>query len=72
MSHQPERALTPFAAQDKYLEVSRRNESSAREGIDTWMIIGFIFPASSSRNESSAREGIDTWQIICEDAVLSR
>ena len=71
MSHQPERALTPFAAQDKYLEVSRRNESSAREGIDTWMIIGFIFPASSSRNESSDREGIDTNSFLSSSILVS-
>ena len=35
MSHQPERALTPLTSNDISYGKMRRNESSAREGIDT-------------------------------------
>ena len=62
MSHQPERALTPNGCINTSLNCSvSRNESSAREGIDTLLAAcASLHRSRSCRNESSAREGIDT------------
>ena len=65
MSHQPERALTrSWCCGSTSSDTKCRNESSAREGIDTYLSLLSLCHIASCRNESSAREGIDTMRLV--------
>ena len=59
MSHQPERALTQTVVLAAFIIYQlSRNESLAREGIDTYLSQLEINISRNRRNEPSAREGI--------------